>query len=169
MSGKHSTFSIPPPLQTWLEGSKARQGWDRKAKLRVQDMLRGEQGCWGRAANYKDKAAYEDWTCAGEEEAQSRPDRAGHALQGAQEPGVHPCCSWAAVPPGTKGGRSSGWASGQAGQREWRCHLCWLCSRPASCTPGPALGAACSCCQGLLTRTVMGSAQGGVLLCVERR
>lgn len=74
MSGKHSTFSIPPPLQTWLEGSKARQGWDRKAKLRVQDMLRGEQGCWGRAANYKDKAAYEDWTCAGEEEAQSRPD-----------------------------------------------------------------------------------------------
>lgn len=78
MSGKRSTFSIPPPLQTraWPppEGSEAKPGRDRKAKLRVPDTLREEQGCWGRAANYKDEAAYENWTCAGEEEAQSQPD-----------------------------------------------------------------------------------------------
>ena len=64
MSGKRSTFSIPPPLQTRArpppEGSEARPGRDRKAKLRVPDMLRGEQGCWGRAVNYQDEAAYED-------------------------------------------------------------------------------------------------------------
>lgn len=93
MSGKHSTFSIPPPLQTWLEGSEARQGCDWKAKLRVLDMLRGEQGCWGRAANYKDKAAYEDWTCAGEEEAQSWPDSSLQTSEGLM---------WTLRPPSTQ-------------------------------------------------------------------
>ena len=78
MSGKRPAFSIPPPLQTLArpppEGSEASPGWDWTAKLRTSDTLRGEQGCWVRAEDYEGEAACEDWACAREEEAESRPD-----------------------------------------------------------------------------------------------